>query len=103
MKTPSDSFANSPGHGVRVRRRRVTFRLKAADGKEVCVAGTFNDWNPAANRLKFKDGEYRTTLLLPPGRYEYKFVIDGIWCVDPACPDWAPNGFGALNSVMTVA
>jgi len=27
---------------------------------------------------------------------------DGIWCIDPECPDWVPNAHGTLNSVITV-
>jgi len=83
-------------------RRRVTFELRAEPGSEVYVAGTFNDWDPTERKLNYREGVYKTALLLPKGRYEYKYVIDEIWCVDPECPDWVPNDHGSLNSVLFV-
>jgi len=84
-------------------KRRVKFAVQADRGNEVAVAGTFNDWDPARNKMRFKDGTWAASLLLLPGRYEYKFVINGVWCVDPACNEWTPNAYGSLNSVVTVA
>jgi 1,4-alpha-glucan branching enzyme len=83
-------------------RKRVKFTTEAKDGSTVYVAGTFNEWNPAKNRLRMKDGVYTTTLLVPRGRHEYKFIVDGVWCLDPKCSEWVPNDVGSLNSVLTV-
>jgi len=91
------------GSQAKTKARRVKFQLQAEPGCEVYLAGTFNSWNPRKNKMKYANGMYTTTLTLEPGRYEYKFVIDGVWCVDPACTEWAPNGLGSLNSVITVA
>jgi 1,4-alpha-glucan branching enzyme len=86
-------------------KRRIRFECSAAPGSEVCVAGSFNDWDPAATPLRETDsaGLYRRNLLLPPGRYEYKFVVNGTWCVDPLCTHWQANDLGSLNSVLEVA
>jgi hypothetical protein len=44
------------------------------------VGGTFNNWNPTATPLLFVGGtEWSKELSLPPGRYEYRFVVDGKW------------------------
>jgi len=83
-------------------KKRVKFSIKAQAGSEVYVAGTFNGWNPKKNKLAYKGGAYSGTILLPKGRHEYKYIIDGVWCVDPECPEWAPNGIGSLNSVIAV-
>ena len=45
---------------------------------------------------------YSTSLRLEPGKYEYKFVVDGTWCADPECLDCVPNDQGTLNSVIVV-
>ena len=43
------------------------------------------------------------TILLAPGIYEYKFVINGVWTLDPDPDrDWTQNGLGTLNSVLRV-
>lgn len=85
-------------------RKWVDFEFKAEPGAKVFIAGSFNDWDPAQMRMqdRSKKGIYRTSLLLPKGRHEYKFVADGNWCADPTCLEWAPNGCGTLNSVVTV-
>lgn len=38
---------------------------------------------------------------LAPGTYQYRFIVDGNWIVDPANPDQVPNGLGGFNSVLT--
>ncbi len=85
-------------------RKWVKFEIRAAPGSEVFIAGTFNDWNPRQMRLKDKngDGTYATSLLLANGRHEYKFVVNGTWCADPAGGEWTSNSYGSLNSVVTV-
>jgi 1,4-alpha-glucan branching enzyme len=61
--------------------------------KKVCVGGDFNGWDPSARRMsRFpKDGTYRARLSLAPGRYEYKFVVDGEWVVDATASDVQAN------------
>ena len=70
--------------------------------KEVYLAGSFNLWNPEANRMVKKEGAFRIKLHLAPGQYQYKFVVDGRWHNDPAAATQAPNEFGGLNSVVQV-
>jgi len=82
----------------------------APEAKEVFVAGTFNDWNPTSHPLKRTgDGHWALTLDLPPGRYEYKFVIDGQWCCEQGCdkhydgcPGCVANQFGTMNRILEV-
>ncbi len=83
-------------------KKRIKFQIKAEKNSDVYVAGTFNGWNPKRNKLKFENGAFSTSILVTKGRHEYKFVVDGTWCVDPECSEWAPNGIGSLNSVINV-
>ena len=88
----------------RIGRKRITLECRAEPGHDVFVAGTFNDWNPHRKSMRAvdNDGGYRAVLMLAPGDYEYKFVVDGTWRVDGDNPRWAPNAFGSLNSVVSV-
>ena len=88
----------------RVRGKRVTFTVNAKPGSKVYLSGSFNNWSPSAKRMLDKEGKgnYAVTIVLPPGEYHYKFVIDGTWCADPACPEWVQNEHGTLNSVKRV-
>lgn len=84
--------------------RKVKFEIAAAPGSEVAVAGSFNNWDPSANRMRQNGhGTFVTHLKLPLGRHEYKFVVNGAWQADPNCPNWVPNSYGSLNSVAEVA
>ncbi len=70
----------------------------------VFLAGTFNDWNDSATRMTDTDGDgtYTVTLLLAPGTYQYKFVVDGQWHQDPDNPQGTDDGYGGQNSVLKV-
>jgi len=40
--------------------------------------------------------------LLTPGRYEYRFLVDGQWRNDPECAECVANPFGSENCVIHV-
>lgn len=65
----------------KIRKLEREFTCQAPDAKSVYLAGTFNDWSESGTPLKKnRNGNWSTILSLPPGRYEYKFLIDGRWC-----------------------
>lgn len=83
-----------------------TFRFSSEDSgiTSVHVAGNFNDWRPDATPLARNGRTFTATVPLAPGRYEYKFVINGTqWLKDPANPLSAPNEVGDENSLIEVA
>jgi len=84
--------------------KRVIFKVIAEPGNKVCLAGSFNNWDPAGKEMTDPKGTgvFAVTLTLAPGTYEYKFVINGTWCVDPECAEWAQNSLGTLFSVRKV-
>jgi len=80
----------------------VRFSLEAP-AHRVALVGDFNDWDPAAQPLRRRDGAWSVTLRLPPGRYRYAFVVDDdLWYNDPGHPV-AQDEFGTPTSVITVA
>jgi len=82
----------------------------APDAEKVFVAGTFNGWKPDELLLKRdKAGRWSVDLQLAPGRYEFKFIMDGQWCCEPGCegehrgcPKCVPNDCGTMNRVLEV-
>ena len=81
----------------------VTFEFYAPSATEVSLAGTFNGWDATKNLLKKNNaGKWRLTLLLPPGRYEYRFLVDGNWENDQRPVACVPNAFGTWNCVVEV-
>jgi 1,4-alpha-glucan branching enzyme len=70
---------------------------------EVCIAGSFNDWHPAVTpMICVGDGKWIIQLVLPPGRYAYRLVVDGQWLDDPAAKETVPNPLGGVNAVLVV-
>ncbi len=75
----------------------VSFEFTSASARQVCLAGSFNDWRPDASpMLAMGDGRWVKCLTLPPGRYEYRFVVDGQWVDDPKAVEFVANLHGTL-------
>lgn len=93
------------GNGaVRGNTRRVHFEFSDARAKSVCIAATFNEWDATRTRMApAGGGKWLREVFLPPGRYEYCFVIDGTrWATDPEASESVSNPFGGRNSVLRV-
>jgi 5'-AMP-activated protein kinase regulatory beta subunit len=81
----------------------VTVSWRPHQPEKIFIVGNFNDWNPESHPLTLdENGEWKIKLELPPGTYEYRFVIDGEWICDPNCEESVPNSFGGYNSLLTV-
>ena len=84
-------------------KRKVTFKVRAPAAKEVIVVGDFNNWNAHEHPMKKDDeGFWRVTVLLAPGRYEYKLLINGRWWEDIADVNSIRNPFGTANKLLVV-
>lgn len=79
----------------------VEFTYDDPYAASVALAGSFNNWDMNANPLALgDDGTWRVVLELAPGKYEYKFVVNGSeWIADPANPTIV-GAYG--NSEVTV-
>ena len=102
-KSAAKVAATAEPKSVAVKRRKVAFTIQVPHAHEAAVAGSFNDWQPQPLKAAKSPGSFSLTVLLPPGDYEYRFVIDGQWCNDAACPETVPNPFGESNSLLRVA
>jgi len=83
----------------------VRFDRFFPDAREVSIAGSFNGWQPAAapmQRFGTGCGQWKVDLHLKPGRYEYRFVVDGTWTDDPFARTFVPNPFGTRNAVFVL-
>jgi chromosome partitioning protein len=82
----------------------VVFMTQASDAARVSVAGDFNGWSADSTpMLPNGDGNsFRALLPLAPGRYRYRYVIDGNWTRDPHNHMVEANPFGDVDSVVEV-
>jgi 1,4-alpha-glucan branching enzyme len=82
----------------------VHFEFQHPTAQNVCVAGTFNHWQPESKSLHPSgNGLWIKETALAPGTYEYCFIVDGKWIPDPLAKESVANPFGGRNSVITVS
>ncbi len=82
----------------------VHFEFGHPTASTVCIAGTFNQWQPETKFLHSSGaGNWWQDLALAPGTYEYCLIVDGQWMPDPMAPETVSNPFGGRNSVLQVA
>jgi 1,4-alpha-glucan branching enzyme len=81
----------------------VVFIFDQQSAQEVLLAGSFTNWNEAPIRMRRDgNGAWQTRVLLAPGRYFYKYLVDGQWHTDPEAPEDCPNPFGTTDSVKEI-
>ena len=115
MQTPSQFSAGPPKAAPQAKlpetkpqaaptqapRRKVRFELEVPKARSVSVVGTFNNWTPGTVVLASVGGTtWIGELSLPPGRYEYRFVVDGKWVEPPHAKAYVPNPHGSRNAVF---
>ena len=87
----------------KIQNRRITFKFEASEAKEAILVGDFNSWDVKKHKMKRDNkGRWTKIVTLAPGRYEYKFLVDGEWQNDPENEQVVPNSFGTLNNHLTV-
>jgi glycosidase len=80
--------------------QHITFDSKDKKYKNVEIAGDMNEWTPGRTLMHLKDGAWQTDLLLFPGKYQYKLVLDKKWVLDPGNPESVDNNIGGTNSLL---
>ncbi|CAI5481995.1 unnamed protein product [Closterium sp. Yama58-4] len=98
--------------------RRATFRVFAAEGNpaaatedvtfswtgpgsEVLLTGDFLNWEVKIPLVKLPNGTFSARQKLPPGRYAYKFIVDGVWQHSPADATIS-DGAGGFNNTLVI-
>ena len=90
-------------YGPQCLKEGTLFVLRADGARNVRLAGDFNNWNPDRTPMRsVRKNTFQVQIPLPPGRYQYRYVIDGQWHNDPANESVAPNPYGDVNSVVEV-
>jgi hypothetical protein len=95
--------AEKPASSTAPQPIQVVFTFHAPAAKQVFLSGDFNQWSTTATPLRRReDGRWERALALSPGRYEYKYVVDGVWTHDPEAKETVCHPHGWLNSAVEV-
>jgi 5'-AMP-activated protein kinase regulatory beta subunit len=85
------------------KRRRIEFTLEMPEAEKVILMGDFNQWDPKIHPMRRDEkGIWHKIVMIFPGRYEYRFWVDGEWHNDPNNSLRCPNCFGSENNVIDV-
>jgi chromosome partitioning protein len=90
---PGPSFT---GEGVR-------FLASFPQAHHVRLTGSFCDWSAEGVEMaRRQDGFWECSIPVPPGRHEYRYIVDGTWLADPHNAALVGNEFGETNSLIEV-
>jgi hypothetical protein len=82
---------------------REEFRIKGlTQAKAVWIVGDFNNWGMFGTPMARVSDGWVVRLDLPPGRYVYKYIVDGDWTADPATPTGELTRDGKGHAGLTV-
>ncbi len=84
------------------RYKEAHFALEAPQAQEVFLVGDFNGWriDEMSRLTRMNDGRWQKRIALTPGRYRYKFVVDGQWVLDNGNSEREANSFGTFDSIL---
>ena len=84
--------------------RGVEFTCFAPNAQYVELVGDFNSWKPKQIQMETqsKNGLWYKTLLLPEGKYQYRFIVDGNWIHDENNDQTEHSPYGGYNSVVLI-
>jgi 1,4-alpha-glucan branching enzyme len=100
-ETPRANWHWIDSPGVTVTPEGVVFTMDALSAERVQLVGDFSGWSLEGSDMERSGRFWRKVLKLPPGRYVYRYIVDGQWQSDPlnASVDPCPGG---NNSVLVV-
>ncbi len=106
ISDPSNPLTVGEGdhrNSIRIVEPNYSFVLKTyPSAKAVLLTGSFNNWPEPGYTMVKKDGVWKFPIYLTPGKYTYKFVVDGEWIIDPDNPLYQENEYGTGNSVIWI-
>ncbi len=83
--------------------KKTKFKLRAPEARNVSLTGDFQSWSSEGIPMrKSWAGVWNVGLDLPPGTYQYKFIVDGDWWTDPKNGHISDSDIGSINSVIKV-
>jgi len=85
------------------KKNRYIFYYKDPRAKNVYIVGDFNNWNPFSTPMrKNKAGIWEIELDLLPGTYSYRFVVDGMFKLDPLAQRLVKDRFDNKYNQITI-
>ncbi len=100
--SPSPQVSENVQIPIEMSRKEVLFAIEAPNAKDIYLVGDFNHWkiNDESKLSRLEQGRWEKKVGLVPGRYKYKFVVDGEWTLDSHNNERESNAFGTFDSII---
>jgi len=98
--------AASTGHvGAPLEAATVRFTFDAPGAQRVALVGDFDAWTPNGRPMRRADDgrTWEVSLVLPPGRHAFAYLVDGVLRADPTAARAVEDDFGVPSSVIVIA
>ena len=91
--------------GPKQTKEGVVFNYYDPIAQNVQLVGDFSNWEPVEGVMvqEERNNIWKGTFPLDPGKYQYKFVVDGEWKIDPYNSDVVTGNQGTNNSLVSVS
>jgi len=91
--------------GPKQTKEGVIFSYHDPIAQDVQLVGDFSNWEPVEDVMvqEKKNKIWKGVIPLSPGTYQYKFIVDGKWKIDPYNPGAVTSDLGVNNSLVTVS
>jgi hypothetical protein len=70
------------------------------NAQKVFISGSFNNWSTMQSPMQQTDSGWFFRIDLQPGRYSYKYIIDGKWTPDPFNKLKEDDTYSSYNSIV---
>jgi 5'-AMP-activated protein kinase regulatory beta subunit len=102
VEPPETTTTVAPQEAQPLGAREVSFNIEAPQAREIYLVGDFNHWkiNDDSRLSRRVDGRWEKRVELSPGRYKYKYIVDGEWTVDGENSEREQNAFGTFDSII---
>ncbi len=102
-QNPLSSSYENETNSILVVQPNYTFKLRSFENaKDVRVTGSFANWTEPGFQMKRVNGQWQVDVHLAPGKHTYKFIIDGVWTVDPENANFEQNEHQTGNSFVWI-
>ena len=95
----TNSFKGAPTVFENPKKDETIFRLRGyTQASRVYLSGNFNNWSTNGIAMQRTDSGWVAIQKLKPGKYLYKFIVDGLWIYDANNLRRENDGQGSYNS-----
>ncbi|MBK7442992.1 MAG: glycogen-binding domain-containing protein [Chitinophagales bacterium] len=93
-----NSFSGRPTVFENAEDITVFYLPQQLSATDVFLSGNFNDWSTGQTPMQKTDSGWVTTIKLKPGKYFYKYIVDGKWIFDTNNNVRESDGNNSYNS-----